>query len=196
MPQLLAATSNAHKLAELRAILAPSGIVCLSADDIGGIPDVEETGETFEANAILKATEVARATGHVVFADDSGLETFALDGEPGVFSARYAGPDATDADRIAKLQRRLAPHRDRSARFVCVIALASPTALLGTATGEVRGVIAPASRGESGFGYDPVFVPDGYDRTFAELPAGAKDRISHRGNALKNALAAGLFELG
>ena len=161
--QLLAATSNRHKLVELRAI--------------------------------LKATAVATATGYTVFADDSGLEVFAIGGEPGVYSARYAGADASDADRCQLLLERLAMHADRSARFVCVVAVASPDGLIGTADGEVRGTIADAPRGTSGFGYDPVFVPDGFDGTFAELSAGEKDRISHRGNALKIAVAAGLFDI-
>lgn len=193
--QLLAATSNRHKLVELRAILKPCCIECLGPDDVGGIPDVEETGTTFEANAIRKATAVATATGYTVFADDSGLEVFALGGEPGVYSARYAGADASDADRCQLLLERLAIHTDRSARFVCVVAVASPDGLIGTADGEVRGTIADAPRGTSGFGYDPVFVPDGFDGTFAELSASEKDRISHRGNALKIAVAAGLFDI-
>ena len=119
----------------------------------------------------------------------------ALGGEPGVYSARYAGADASDAERCQLLLERLATHTDRRARFVCVVAVAAPDGLIGTADGEVRGTIAEAPRGTSGFGYDPVFVPDGFDGTFAELSAGEKDRISHRGNALKTAVAAGLFDI-
>jgi len=113
---ILAATANRHKLGELRSILAPLGIPVLAPDDVGGIPDVDETGDSFTANAVLKATTVARATGRRVFADDSGLEVFALRGEPGIYSARYA---PTDAERIAKVLGRLPPDADRGARFVC-----------------------------------------------------------------------------
>ena len=191
--QVLAATQNAHKLAELRAILAPLGVRVLTPADIGGIPDVPEEGATFAANAIAKARTIAAATGLPACADDSGLEVAALGGEPGVYSARYAGPGATDAQRIAKLLARLAPSADRSARFVCVIAVATPAELVGTATGEVRGHLLAAPRGARGFGYDPVFVPDGETRSFAEMAPAEKDALSHRGRALHAAVAAGLF---
>ncbi len=191
--KLLAATNNANKLREIRSILGPLGLTVLSAADAGGIPEVEENGETFVENAVLKAESAAAATGMTVFAEDSGLEVFALGGEPGVYSARYAGPEATDAERIAKLLGRLAGQADRAARFVCVVALAAPGEVLGTATGEVRGTITLAPAGNSGFGYDPVFMPEGSDRTFAQMPAAAKDAISHRGRALRNAVNSGLF---
>lgn len=189
--KILAATNNAHKLKELRTILAPQGVEVLSAEDVGGIPEVEETGETFRDNAVLKAEEVAKATGLTVFADDSGLEVFAIDCEPGVYSARYA---ETDDARMAKVLEKLADKHDRSARFVCVIALATPDGLIGTAEGEVRGDIAEAPRGDSGFGYDPIFVPGGSSRTFGEMSSQDKDSISHRGRALEAAIAQGLFE--
>lgn len=191
---ILAASGNQHKVRELQAILAPLGVRVLTPDDVGGIPEVEETAETFAENAVHKAVTVAAAVGMQVCADDSGLEVFALGGEPGVYSARYAGPDATDAERMAKLQARLAPHADRSARFVCVIAVAAPAALVGTARGEIRGEIALAARGQSGFGYDPIFVPEGHASTFAELSAAEKDQISHRGRALRIAVESGLFD--
>jgi XTP/dITP diphosphohydrolase len=187
---ILAATANRHKLAELRGILAPLGIPVLDPAELGGIPDVEETGTTFTANAILKATTIARHTGRRVFADDSGLEVFALGGEPGIYSARYA---PTDAERIAKLLGRLPPDADRAARFVCVIAVADPEGLVGTAEGEVRGAIGHQPRGRNGFGYDPIFIPAGFACTLAELTAAEKDRISHRGHALRQALQQGLF---
>lgn len=192
--QILAATTNTHKLKEFRSILEAHGITCMSPGGIGGIPEVPEDGDTFEANALAKATVVARETGHPVFADDSGLEVFALDGEPGVRSARYAGSNATDAERINKLLRRLRDDDDRSARFVCVIAVASPSGPVGTKAGEIRGTIAHVARGLNGFGYDPVFIPTGYMQTFGELPAEVKNGLSHRATALKNAVAAGLFQ--
>ncbi len=191
--QILAATNNTHKVRELGAILTSLGIDVCTPEEIGGIPEVEESGTTFEENAILKALGVAKATGQTVVADDSGLEVFALNGEPGVYSARYA---ATTEACMAKVLERLEGHEDRSARFVCVIALASPAGLIGTVTGEVRGRIHTEPRGHNGFGYDPIFIPDGYDCTFAELDATQKDRISHRGRALATALREGLFTTG
>lgn len=188
--RLLLATQNAHKLSELRAILAPLGVAVLSPADVGGTPEVEETGTTFAANAILKATTVAKATGCRVVADDSGLEVAALAGAPGVYSARYA---PTDEARVAKLLANLADQTDRTARFVCVIAVADPDGAIGIAEGEVRGRIDHAPRGHNGFGYDPIFVPDGFTATFAELSAADKARVSHRGNALRRAVELQLF---
>ena len=173
--KILAATSNAHKLKEFRQILEPQGFEILSAKDLGGIPDVEENAETFEGNAILKAKAIAKAKNMYVIADDSGLEVFSLDGEPGVHSARYAGDDATDLDRMNKLLENLESKADRSARFVCVIAVASPDKLIGTAEGEVRGLIATSPKGDNGFGYDPIFLPEGECRSFAEMTADEKD---------------------
>lgn len=191
--EILAATGNRHKIEEMAAILAPHGIRLLSAADVGGIPDVVEDGSTFCENASKKACEVAAAKGMAVIADDSGLEVRALDGAPGVYSARYAGPGGNDGRNVARLLHELAAVYDRRARFVCVIALAVPDGLVGTAEGEVRGHIVDAPRGHGGFGYDPVFVPDGFDLTFAELPPEVKNGMSHRGNALVRALSQGLF---
>jgi len=191
--EILAATGNAHKVHEMSAILAPAGVCLLSAKDVGGIPDVVEDGATFRDNAVKKACAVAAASGRTVVADDSGLEVFALDGEPGVYSARYAGEGGNDGRNVRKLLARLAGVTDRRARFVCVIAVASPAGLIGTAEGEVRGQIIHEPRGNGGFGYDPVFVPDGHEKTFAELPAAIKNGMSHRGNALAAAVAQGLF---
>lgn len=183
---LLVATHNAGKLREVRQILEPDGWKVLSADDVEDLPDVEETGTTFEENATLKARAAASRTGLPALADDSGLEVDALDGAPGVFSARYAGPDATDADRIAKLLAQMEKTTDteRRARFVCAIAACRPDGTCETLRATCEGTIVQAPRGDGGFGYDPVFLPDGENQTFAELPAEKKNAISHRGRAL------------
>jgi len=191
--ELLAATGNAHKVDEMRAILAPAGVRLLSARDVGGLPEVDEDGATFRENAIKKACAIAAATGRRVIADDSGLEVAALDGAPGVRSARYAGAGGNDGRNVAKLLAALDGRSDRRARFVCVVAVAGPEGLVGTAEGEVRGRIGDQPRGQGGFGYDPVFIPDGYEQTFAELPAEVKNAMSHRGRALAAALAQGLL---
>ncbi|MBN2450965.1 MAG: RdgB/HAM1 family non-canonical purine NTP pyrophosphatase [Lentisphaeria bacterium] len=192
--QILAATGNAHKVREMAAILAPAGIGVLGPDDVGGIPEVVEDGATFRENAVRKAAEIAAATGRVVVADDSGLEVMALGGAPGVYSARYAGPGGNDGRNVAKLLAALEGIRDRRARFVCVIAVAAPNGDVRTAEGEVRGRIIAGPRGDGGFGYDPVFVPEGHTQTFAELPPTVKNGISHRRNALAAAIEAGIFE--
>jgi XTP/dITP diphosphohydrolase len=191
--EILAATGNAHKVREMSAILAPAGVRLLSAQEFGGIPDVVEDSTTFRGNALKKACAVALATGRTVVADDSGLEVAALGGEPGVYSARYAGEGGNDGRNVRKLLAKLEGVADRRARFVCVIAVATPSGPVGTAEGEVSGHIAYEPRGSGGFGYDPVFVPDGYEQTFAELPAQVKNGMSHRGRALAAALAQGLF---
>lgn len=197
---LLAATNNAHKLTEFRAILTPLGFTVLGGHDVGGIAEVVEDQDSFVGNAVKKAVETARASGRVCFADDSGLEAFALETAPGtgvyapgVYSARYAGVGASSAACMEKLLARLQGVADRRARFRCVIAVATPTGLVGSADGEVRGTLLTARRGAGGFGYDPIFVPDGETRTFAEMPAVEKDRISHRARALQATIAAGLF---
>jgi XTP/dITP diphosphohydrolase len=190
---ILAATSNAHKLCELRSILGSAGITVIGAADVGGIPDVVEDGDSFVANAAKKAIEVAQATGQTVFADDSGIAVDALDGAPGIYSARYAGEGATDAQNLALLLERMSGETNRAARFVCVIALASPDGLIGTARGELPGELLTAPQGGAGFGYDPIFVPDRETRSLAEMSAAEKDAISHRANALHKALADGLF---
>ncbi len=191
--RLLVATNNRHKLHEIRDILAPHGIAVLGLADAGIRIEVVEDAPTFEGNAAKKALEVAAASGIPALADDSGLEVAALGGAPGVFSARYAGEPTDDRANTAKLLRNLEGVADRRARFVCVLALALPDRLLGTAAGEIPGRIIHEPRGAHGFGYDPVFVPDGFDETFAELPSATKNRLSHRANALRQALASGLF---
>ncbi len=196
MPGLLLATRNAHKTAEVRAILGSSWTVT----DLSLHPDwpeVEETGDTFSANAALKALAAStRAPDAWVLADDSGLEVDALGGAPGVLSARYAGPGADDARNRAKLLAALAEAgameaSQRRARFRCVLALARGARLAGEFAGAVEGTITLAEEGAGGFGYDPLFQPDGFAGTFGTLPAETKNRLSHRARALA-AAAAGL----
>ncbi|HLU53020.1 MAG TPA: RdgB/HAM1 family non-canonical purine NTP pyrophosphatase [Acidimicrobiia bacterium] len=181
MPRLLIATKNTGKLQEMEAILRGMG---LAEELVTGLdlPDVDEVGETLEENAILKARTAAEATGLPALADDTGLEVDHLGGAPGVHTARYAGPDATFDDNMDKLLRELEGVDDRSARFVTVVALAFPDGEYVTAEGVVAGRIAEQRRGETGFGYDPVFEIDG--RTYAEMSAEEKNRFSHRARAL------------
>lgn len=182
---LLIATQNRGKLREYRAIVANLDIDVLSLEDVGlGKLDVEETGETFEANAELKAAAYAQASGRLALADDSGLCVDALDGAPGVYSARYAGEGATDADRRAKLLDALkdVPDEQRTAYFMCVIVVFNPEkqtpyVSLGKFTGRIA---HEESDGQYGFGYDPIFIPDGYDVTLADIEPDEKNRISHR----------------
>jgi XTP/dITP diphosphohydrolase len=197
------ATANPHKADELRSVLAAAGLVPETLellDRPDDLPEVPETADTLAANAAAKAHAVADATGLAALADDTGLEVDALGGAPGVRTARYAGPAASDADNVARLLAELdgVPAGRRTARFVTVLVLAEPAVADGTrppdvvVRGEVTGRIAEAPRGRGGFGYDPVFVPDGGDgRTFAEMPPADKDRISHRARA-GAALAAAL----
>lgn len=183
---LLVSTRNAHKVGEIRAILGPRFRVCdLSA--LPDIPDVEETGETFEENAGLKALAASVRFDGWVIADDSGLEVDALNGDPGVRSARYAGKQSDDQANNALLLRNLDGIRGkaRSARFRCVIVLAKAGKILGAFSGAVEGTIINAPRGAGGFGYDPLFVPDGHCETFAQLGAETKNSLSHRARALQ-----------
>lgn len=191
--EIVAATGNAHKLQEIRRILTPAGVTVHSAAGRGGMPQVVEDGDTFAANAIKKAGVTSRHFGCRVLADDSGLEVEALSGAPGVHSARYAGQHGDNAANLRKLLAELQGVANRRARFVCVLALADPCGSVRTVRGEVSGRIAERASGRNGFGYDPVFIPDGAERTFADLPESVKDRISHRAVALQNAVQAGLF---
>jgi XTP/dITP diphosphohydrolase len=191
MHQLLLATRNPHKTREFAEILG-DGFDVRDLTDVAELPVVEETGLTFEANAILKAVEASKHFQGLVVADDSGLEVDALQGAPGIYSARYAGEQATDAANVAKLLAELtrcdpAPHW---ARFRCSLALAQGGKLLETFNGAVEGTIVGAPRGSAGFGYDPVFQPQGLDRTFAELSPIEKNRISHRARAIRSLRAA------
>lgn len=188
MPRLLIATKNAHKTAEIRAMMgAEWEVTDLTAHP--EIPSPEETGETFAENAAIKALAAAEQFKGLVLSDDSGLEVDALDGAPGVRSARYAGADATDADNRARLLKELegigARGKARTARFRCVMVLAEAGRLLGTFDGAVEGIIVNQEKGAGGFGYDPLFVPEGYCETFGQLPAEVKNQLSHRARALE-----------
>jgi XTP/dITP diphosphohydrolase len=195
--QLILATRNAHKLHEIQRILGPKFAV-------GGLPDrdkfvdIHESGSSYEENAILKAAAASRQLPGLIIADDSGLEVDALGGTPGIHSARYAGQHATDKENIDKLLGELARvgtrENERSARFRCVLALARNGQILGTFEGTVEGMIADRARGRRGFGYDPIFIPEGFEKTFGELRAEVKNRISHRGRAIRD-LAAKLAAL-
>ena len=190
MIKLVLATANPDKARELAALLEGFEVALRPAD----LADVEETADTLEGNARLKAAAVMEATGELAVADDTGLEVDALDGRPGVWAARYAGPGATYADNVAKLLGELAdvPPEGRRARFHTVAVALFPDGREIIAEGWVQGTIADGPRGEGGFGYDPVFVPDGGDgRTFAEMTSREKAAVSHRGRALR-ALAAQL----
>jgi len=184
---LLLATRNSHKTREFAEILG----VEFAVRDLAGeleLPVVEETGVTFAENAALKAMATSGHFPGLVVGDDSGLEVDALNGAPGVFSARYAGDGATDKQNVAKLLAELRKHPDSrpySARFRCVLVLAKEGELLGTFEGAVEGTIVDAPRGLDGFGYDPVFQPTGSTQTFAELPSAEKNHISHRGRAIQ-----------
>ena len=190
--RLLIATHNPGKLSELRSLLGDVPFDLVSLVDVGIHHQVDETGETFEQNAALKAETYARLSGLPTLADDSGLEVDALDGEPGVRSSRYAGESATDADRIAFLLRKLAnvPAGDRTARFRCVIAVVWSGGPLELHAGACEGRIIEAPRGSNGFGYDPVFFIPAMGRTMAELTTAQKNRVSHRSAAARKAAAA------
>jgi XTP/dITP diphosphohydrolase len=178
---LVVATHNRNKVQEFQRILQPLSIEVVTTD----LPEVEENGTTFAENAYLKAISAFRATGKAAVADDSGLEVDALNGAPGIYSARYAGENATNEQRIAKLLNALkdVPEEKRTARFVCAICCILPNGDIITARGECPGKIAFVVRGNGGFGYDPVFLVG--EKTFAELSAEEKDKISHRGKALR-----------
>jgi XTP/dITP diphosphohydrolase len=189
---LLLATRNAHKTREIQQILGPS----FAVSDLSGHPqiaDISETGKSYEENAMLKAVGASRHLQGLIVADDSGLEVDAIGGAPGIFSARYAGENATDKQNIEKLLGELArtggDETRRSARFRCVIALARQGELLGTFEGIAEGTIIERARGLHGFGYDPIFVPRGFEETFAELPPEVKNTISHRARAIRGLTA-------
>jgi non-canonical purine NTP pyrophosphatase (RdgB/HAM1 family) len=180
--ELVLATRNAHKTREFRELLGNEFEII----DLGSLPALalpEETGRTFEENAILKAVTVSKTVNKLVIADDSGLEVDALDGAPGIYSARYAGENAGDAANVDKLLRELSSVRQRSARFRCVIALVRAREVLGIVQGLVEGTITDQPRGNNGFGYDPVFQPVGFAETFAELRRQSKNEVSHRSRA-------------
>lgn len=176
------ATANPDKAAEISAILGGQVDLLPRPSSVG---DVDETGDTLEENARIKARALVEATGQPAIADDTGLEVAALDGRPGVYSARFAGEGASYADNVAKLLAEMHGADDRSARFRTVAVALWPDGREVVAAGEVRGVIAHEARGTDGFGYDPVFVPDGEDRTFAQMTPAEKHAVSHRGRAFR-----------
>lgn len=185
MAYIVVATTNAHKVGEYRKLLADQNVELKSLLDYPGFPEVEENGETFAENAAIKALAACKYCDVPAFADDSGLEVEALDGRPGVYSSRYAD---SDPERIAKLLKELEGCENRKARFVCAISIAFNGEVIETFEGEVRGTITLEPKGEGGFGYDPVFLPDGYEQTFGELPPDVKNKISHRAMAFKKAM--------
>ena len=187
LPSLLVGTRNPGKVREIETILGDVPWRIRSLQEFSELDVPAETGETYADNAIIKARFYARATGICALADDSGLEVEALDGAPGVFSARYAGAGASDADRRTLLLSQLAqvPTDQRHARFVCAVAIATPAGpVLNISEGTCEGAIIFEPRGSGGFGYDPLFVPDGFTQTFAELSDTIKNQLSHRARAL------------
>ena len=185
---IVLATTNQKKVEEMKRMFAGYNISFITLNSFPGCPEVVEDGKTFRANALKKALAVSKFTGYPAVADDSGLEVEVLGGAPGVFSARYAGDKAKDSDNVKKLLREMRPlssSTGREARFVCCVAFATPEGKYKTFTGYVRGIIGQKQKGFNGFGYDPVFYPEGHDRTFAEMTDLEKDRLSHRGRAMK-----------
>ncbi len=187
--KIVLATRNRGKVRELQELLAETNFEVVSLADYPGVPEVIEDGNTFKENAIKKAREVAEAVGEVTLADDSGLEVDYLDGAPGVLSARFAGEQHDDEANNRKLLQLLSgvPWEKRTARFRCVVAIAVPGGKVETAEGTCQGIITTQPRGKNGFGYDPLFYIPGYGKTFAELEGPEKNKISHRGRALRNA---------
>jgi len=182
---LLVASRNKHKLEEIRAIFNLPDIVLVGADEIPGLPDVVEDGSTFHANAVKKAVTLAMFSRMWTIADDSGLEVDALGGAPGIHSARYAGEPVDYAANNTKLLKEMEGITLRSARFWCIISLSSPSGRAQIVEGKCEGRIINEIRGKEGFGFDPLFVPDGYDHTFAEMNSSLKNMISHRALAFQ-----------
>ncbi len=180
------ASHNAGKIREIRELIEPFGLTADGADELG-LPEPEETEKTFSGNARLKAVAGAQASGRVALADDSGLEVFALDGQPGIYSARWAGQPRDFYVAMDKVRTELEARKatDYGARFVCALALAHPDGAVRIYEGEARGSLAFPPRGDKGFGYDPIFIPTGHDQTFAEMDPAAKHAMSHRAHAFK-----------
>lgn len=187
--KILIATANRHKFQEISAILSRPGLELINMNEVPNAPKVIEDGDTFEANAIKKAVALAAFTGLWTLADDSGLEVDVLNGAPGVYSARYAGEPSNDAANNQKLISALKGNPNRRARFRCCIALSDPRGQARTVSGACEGRLLEELRGSQGFGYDPLFVPDGFSKTFAEIPESEKNTISHRAKALAAAMA-------
>ncbi len=188
MKELVLATRNRGKVAEIKQLLQERPIIIRTLDDFPEVPEIVEDAATLEGNALKKAEVVHRITGLPVLADDTGLEVDALDGRPGVFSARYAGPTATDAENRRRLLQEMEAKANRKARFRTVVVLIDEEGV-HTFEGICEGVIGTEERGELGFGYDSVFIPEGYSRTFAELTPEEKNAVSHRGRALRQVIA-------
>ena len=187
MNKVVVATKNKGKLKEIKQILAPMGFNVISMEEANIDMDIDETGDSFEENAMLKALAVHKLTGAIVIADDSGLETDALNGAPGIYSARYSGANASDDKNNEKLliQLKDIPDEKRTARFVCAIAVVFDENRKFTVKGTVDGIINRAPAGENGFGYDPLFYIPQYGKTVAQLSSEEKNKISHRGKALE-----------
>lgn len=184
---IVAATQNKHKIKEIEAITKEFGMSIIARDE-AGVPPVEiiEDGDSFEANSYIKANEIMKLCGKTTIADDSGLEVDCLDGAPGIYSARFAGEDGNDQANNDKLKELIkdVPYEKRTGRFVSVITMVFPDGETIVARGEVEGHIVLEEQGENGFGYDPLFIPVGYDITFGEIDSEIKNKISHRANAL------------
>jgi XTP/dITP diphosphohydrolase len=193
--QLVVASHNAGKVREIKALLGPHGITPVSAGELG-LPEPEETGLTFTANAELKAHASAKASGHAALADDSGLCVDALDGQPGIYSARWAGPTKDFRIAMTRIHDEL---REKSlttskSHFVCALCIALPGGEAQTFVGEVHGTLTFPPRGERGFGYDPIFIADGMDQTFAEIDPAEKHAMSHRARAFEKLLHSHIFD--
>jgi XTP/dITP diphosphohydrolase len=193
--RVVIASHNEGKVREIAELFAPLGVACISAASVG-LPEPEETGATFADNAVLKAVAAAKASGMLALADDSGLEVAALGGAPGIHSARWGGPDKDFGLAMQRVQHDLAAigATDRRANFVCVLALAAADGTAQIFQGTVFGTLTWPPRGSRGFGYDPIFVPDGYDATFGEMEPGLKNRLSHRMRAFEQLMAASYVE--
>ena len=187
--RLIVASHNPGKVREINELLAPFKADVVSAGDLD-LPEPEETGLTFVANAKLKALASARAANAVALADDSGLAVTSLDGAPGIYSARWAGPDKDFDLAMGRIESELGNTEDRSAKFVCALTLAWPDGHCETFEGTVTGALTFPQRGDKGFGYDPIFIPDGYDITFAEMDPDKKHGMSHRADAFIKLVAA------
>ena len=185
MNKIIAATYNLHKLEEYRELLAGQDLEIVSLNDYPEYSEPEENGKTFEENAEIKALTAANYCDALCFADDSGLEVEALDNRPGIHSSRYA---ENDKARVAGILEELENKENRRARFVCVVSIAFNGEIIASFRGEVYGKIIEEARGDNGFGYDPIFMPDGFDKTFAELSQAEKNKISHRAKAIEKVI--------
>lgn len=193
--RLVIASHNPGKIREIAALVEPYAISVIPAGELG-LPEPEETGSTFTENAVLKARAAAEGSGFPALSDDSGLVVPALDGAPGIYSARWAGPDKDFSVAMRRVEQELASRSDRRAHFVCALAVAWPEGHIETFEGRVNGSLVWPPRGDRGFGYDPVFVADGYDETFGEMDPAFKHRISHRADAFRQLVAACLADGG